>query len=813
MNTTARNYGKRMLSSALALAMLVSLCATGASADEVIGNGVHATYDEAYYALTDYYGNLTEGSVVKSYVVNGQTALTDYGRYDEVVNLTDGSAPASEDGATVFRFADGKAPSHFYFEGKTAAPFAALPWKLAVHYTLNGVPTDAAELAGRTGVVEICFDAVPNEAASEYAKNNYTLEAMAVFNQDDILSLEAPGAQVQLIGNLRAVLFVVLPGEEQHFSIRVGTEDFSFGGMTFLMVPATLSQLQEIAKLSERKDDLEENYRKLSGSLDTLLDSMSGISGSLYETAEGLDELNGARDTVSTGKDALYAQGDTVLGDIDALTESLSTLPGHLDGAAAAVDETTEALDSVSTALHELQTQLHTTKKDLNYLEAYLDNVRKDSLYTADSLKDLGKLADNVNVDTEQLLAALAELNVQIGGGDITVQGMTAAQIENALKQAESLKLLFSSVASGGSMTQEQFLLSAMIANGTSAQEAQAQLTQVGQITAAIEGAIAQGMPQSAAAAAVYAQLGLTTEQIAVYEASAAKLATLKQLYGSFAPSGSMDEKTFFAAMLMASGNAATPAEASAQAQKLFKLCDSMQSMTSRVENLCGMFGYYDGITGDLSRLMNDVSGLLNEIKNISKTADDMVDTLDTTLDAAEKMHDIVNQYAPGLKTTLTETKDTVTVLTTTLSDTTGFLTSFESLMKNAGKQADSGAKKTLEGLADALRATAKSLNTTGDVKAAKRSISGIIEDTWNEYTGDVNNLLLMDATAEAQSLTDPRNPAPTSVQVLIRTQEIKTAEPTAEELAVKEAPQTTFFGRIAQMFRDLWAAVTGIFH
>ena len=51
---------------------------------------------------------------------------------------------------------------------------------------------------------------------------------MTIFNQDDILSLEAPGAQVQLIGNLRAVLFLGLPGEECHYTIRVGSEDFAF---------------------------------------------------------------------------------------------------------------------------------------------------------------------------------------------------------------------------------------------------------------------------------------------------------------------------------------------------------------------------------------------------------------------------------------------------------------------------------------------------------------------------------------------------------------------------------------------------------
>ena len=37
-----------------------------------------------------------------------------------------------------------------------------------------------------------------------------------------------------------------------------------------------------------------------------------------------------------------------------------------------------------------------------------------------------------------------------------------------------------------------------------------------------------------------------------------------------------------------------------------------------------------------------------------------------------------------------------------------------------------------------------------------------------DRYTGDVNNLLLMDATADAVSLTDSRNPSPESIQILI---------------------------------------------
>ena len=80
---------------ALALGLAVILAALPAAAAEPIGDSVAPTCDEAYYATLDYYGNLTEGSVVKSYTLNGASGLTDRGNYDQVVNLTDGTDPVS----------------------------------------------------------------------------------------------------------------------------------------------------------------------------------------------------------------------------------------------------------------------------------------------------------------------------------------------------------------------------------------------------------------------------------------------------------------------------------------------------------------------------------------------------------------------------------------------------------------------------------------------------------------------------------------------------------------------------------------------
>ena len=181
-------------------------------------------------------------------------------------------------------------------------------------------------------------------------------------------------------------------------------------------------------------------------------------------------------------------------------------------------------------------------------------------------------------------------------------------------------------------------------------------------------------------------------------------------------------------------------------------------------------------------------------------------------LDDVEDLQDILDDYEPVLQDTLKTVSSLSASAIKTIRDTQGLISDTEALMKSTGATLDDGTKQTLEGLAAVLRSTAKTMGTAGQIKDAKSSICDIIEDTWDEYTGDVNNLLLMDATAEAVSLTDSRNPSPESIQILIRTQEITMPDEDETEAEAAAEVQTTFWGRVAQMFKDFWAAITGLF-
>ena len=962
---------------------LSALMVLGSIPAAAIGDGVTATYDEAYYAMTDYYGNLTDGSVVKSYRTNGIATLTDYGDYDEIINLTDGTVPARNGGMTTFRLDEKALPGTFYFEGKTTKPFQQLPWTISMSYTLNGVPTKAEDLAGQAGVVEIHLDIVPNERASEYARNNYTLEAMAIFNQDDILSLEAPGAQVQLIGNLRAVLFLGLPGEECHYTIRVGSEDFAFGGMTFLMVPATLSQLEEIAKLSERKDDLEDNYNKLSGSIDSLLDAMTAMTGSLNASANGLEQLNKARGIFSDGKGVIYSGTDALREDLSNLADVLEPVEGQIEALSKTISDSKSTLRSMTNTVSDLKGDLKDVESALRDLEDGTGDVRK--VFSAlgslrKSLKALQEALGGTVKDTSGKLDETIDKNQNVGsttvnqvkeahsayvekdrktfyqdllelkGTDTAEAAATVRKIMATRQELSNLKTTLAQVEATRQQLQERLEQTQQKdpeLNSPEAKRLQAGIAECDENIAKIKAGIQQyeaGLEASGAnrlETAYQAKSQMTFQQFCqqVLGQSAATAKQMNDLWlvyasgkveydkdsptgaetpdqggtlsgellhndpedssekntssGDSAPSGDhsdgSSEKTpggsgsestdagSGTGDQVSSGaqnppdssntdengsentgsgenngenngggsqkdstdapnppdpenpgtetepDAPLPPSESVGGAVVDLISGGLDSAMAEIAKLQkSLTGVMNRLKDPTSQVISDLSALCGQIENLSSLLNSAEDLsaairhssadLRDILDDVEDLQDILDDYEPVLRDTLKTVSSLSTSAIKTIRDTQGLISDTEALMKSTGATLDDGTKQTLEGLAAVLRSTAKTMGTAGQIKNAKTSICDIIEDTWDEYTGDVNNLLLMDATADAVSLTDSRNPSPESIQILIRTQEITMPDEDETEAEAAAEVQTTFWGRVAQMFKDFWAAITGLF-
>lgn len=776
----------------LALLLAAVLAAAPLCTSALAAGELEPVCDESYYATLDYYGGLMDASVVKSYQTNGHTSLTDYGTYDDIINLTDDRTPTVSDGTVTFDLGE-DAPSRFYFEGKTQQPFHDLPWTFSVSYKLNGAPALAEDLAGKTGLVEIDLDVLPNPNASEYSRNNLVLTAATAFNADDILSLEAPGAEVQLVGNLRTVLFMVMPGEEQHFAIRVGSDDFSFSGLVLLAVPATLQQLDQIADLREAKEKVEDSYDAINDSMDVILNTLDGMSGSLNATASGLDRLNAARGTISSGKGQVYDSADAALADLDALNGALAPLNGHLDTASQALTDTTGTLTALTENAMALKPELSAARKSIQNLQSDTKKLKALAGSIESYNKEAAQIAGNLENDFSDMSDALEDLERSL------------AKLESALKGAKGVSEV-DTIHIGGFTSSEQIL--------EKLEEVQAGKATYDQMLAA--GLLPEGttFEQFLMIPTEMGGPGKTAEEAQL----AVKLLEMSQ-------EADFEEQL----KLLDTANSAIPGVndkidevnslVSGLAKPTANVVDDLQSLTIALGE--------DGLSDDLTRLSKlasdllkdlkahegDAAGLLDHLDELGDLADRVTQNADTALDLVQKLDDTLNTYEPQAQQALTDAKALSDTTQAALKDTHAFLSSAEALLKQSGPSLDDGTRQTLSGLSDALRRSTAGLDQTGTIRNAKDTITSLIDDEWDSHTGGDNNLLLMDAGAVPVSLTSAQNGNPQSVQYIMRTQEIKADEEESQQtLSQQSADQGTFWSRVAAMFRDFWNAITGLF-
>ncbi len=879
---------KRIFSGALALVMLLG-CAMNAGAYEL-----PCAYDETYYATLDYYGAPTQASVVKSYQLRGHTSVTDYGVYDEVINLTDSTSPVIDGGKLTFTPQPGA--EKFYFEGRTTQPFEDLPWTIAVSYKLNGAPARAEDLAGKTGLVEIDIDAVPNLRAPAYTRDNLVLTVAAVFNDDDITSLHAEGGQVQLIGNLRTVLLAVLPGEEQHFAIQVGSDSFFFSGLLFLAVPATLGQLDKIAELKEAKEDLEDSADTLSNSLDAILDSLDGMSGSLSATAAGLDRLNRARGTVSDRKDDIYAaadglhdleaaraavsagkdglsqSADLALDSLDSLSTSLAALDRYGDMVSATLDETVDTLNSANANLQGLSAHLKTTRelvtklqantKDLSKLLTELEPHSDEALRIADNLAwNADTLEENLEDLQDDMAALERALRLTTGLSPLTADdllGLLSAEEQAQMKEVLSLHKQYEAYLKANSLTEGQLSFESFIIAGAYKQFCEATVKQVveQQAPAQVEAAVEQ-FAQANGRAPTEEELAAIQAQVveAVTAAATAALPTLEQFVQAPAAQPYVEQAAAAAAAYdQFAAKLPILDAANAKLGEVNRILTNITAPTSRVvkdlNDLCRDMtatGADDDLTHtlelvrDLLQTLNDHRGTGKDLlKNLDGAGDllrQLTDSGDALLGDVDDLMGIVNSHHADTKQAVADVEALSQSLQSTLNTTSTALRQAKDILNAAGPSLDAGTEKTLGGLSsavDAVRASGGDLDagtqatlagiaaalrqsTTGlgqssAIRGAKNDIHDLIQDQWDQHSGGVDGLLNMDAGATPVSMTSAQNPAPQSVQYVMRTQEIKEEDTKAAPQEPQQPEKRSFWQKIGDMFADLWNSFIGIF-
>lgn len=709
--------------------------------------------DEAMYVTMDPYGGISEASVVKSYELHGAREITDRGTYQAVHNMTGMEEPEVDGDMVTFRLLEEPENDRFYFEGRMEPEEVSgtLPWDITVSYRLNGVERRLEELAHEKGVLKISIDTVPNAGTSEYFRNNMTMEIAAVVDMDQNLSVEAPGAQIQSIGSMKTVLFMVMPGEEQHFELEIGSNDLEFSGLLFLMAPVTISQLERLEDLRKARDTVKDSADAIGDSLDVILDSLDGLQGGLGSTVEGLGQLDRSRQILSDAKGGIYVDADQALALLKELSDRGIPFPAYVEEARKALEDMNGELNAMNTSVQALDDQLESlgyglkhvtmdlndtadllydTRHDVGDLEDGLARLRKD----LEELKEKKEAVRKRVAELKKVIARLKELQEQIQGhGDVL--GISDQEREELMEQLSGF--------CGGFADEGWEKYEAVTASGSDAVgDALGDLAGVGTEIA--------GKGLSRLIRALEALVG-----------AAEKPSRLESMIGSVTQSISTLEHIIYRVHRDGESLENVLSDTGDVADTLRHTAATGQSMVEHVDRLTGILNTYHGTA---SASLKD-TGLL----------------IDSAVRGTDAMHTL--------------------------------LSNVEESLKKAGEPLDAGTKKTIEGLSSALSAALSGLSETGVIRDAKNTVEDLADEKWEEYTGEDMTILNADIHAEKVSFTSGENPEPQSLQIILRTEGTKeTEEDSVPAMSEDFQAEGNIFQRLWSILVRIAEAVAGVF-
>ena len=714
--------------------------------------------DESAYVNLDYYGKVQNVSIVKSCSLNGNTSFTDYGSYSKVTNMSGTSQPSVSGGSVSWSLPKDTS-GRFYYECTPKDGNVTLPWTFDVSYKLNGVPADASKLAGASGLVEIDIHAAPNKNVSDYEKNNLLLQVGTAVKMKNTQSVEAPGAQVQALGEYKAVLFAGLPGEEKDFAIRIGTTSFESTGVVMMMVPGTLDQFSDIKDLSKDKDTVKTSLDAVNAGTDRILDSLAAMSSGLTQTQAGLSSLDGARGTISAGKGGVYKNADQALASLTDITNKTNAMIPHMKKAEQLVTDVNADVNSLTDTVDTLKPRLAALSSDLGSLRHNVSELR-------DTLSDIHDLSDSrkksiteLNKAIKDNLAAVKGDAQQVDALSNGLKGKTQTLSSKTTDLSRALQHLLA--AMGGSSSGSGSGSSPTIHDTDTLLILQA----IGQLGTGVS---SLGTAAGTAAAGTYPALD--------------SLAAL--LNSSSDISSAIDGIT---AQINGSSDGLTQVGADA--------LNTVDSYCNALDN-----GYDDA--DKLMRNANIVSGDLQSLLDKSQNIITSIDSLNSTM----------NQYKDGTVQTLKDTESLTSSLTGGLTNAKSFLSSLEALMKNGGNQLDDGTRKSLNGLIQVLQKSVDSIGNIPTIKSSNDTVKNTVDDEIDKIE-DKSNVLNLDYEAKPVSFTSSKNASPTSIQIVLRTQEIsKDKDNSAVKDAEKASTDPGPWVRIQNLFTNLWDSIRSLF-
>ena len=839
----------------MAAGMVFVMLCTGTDSLPAYGAEASADVDETMYVNLDYYGRVDKINVVKGVGLNGQTEFTDYGTYENVINMSNSIEPVLGDGMVTWQLPEDQR-GRFYYKCAVDKGMMVLPWDFDVSYKLNGVPMDGDKLAGASGLIEINVKAEPNDNAGEYYRNNMMLMVAVPVDMSKCYSVEAEGSQTQNLGETTAVVFTALPGEDGDYTVRIGTDSFETIGVIMAMVPGTVEDLEHIKDLKEAKDTWQDAGDELYDSLEQMAKSVENMRQGVNQVRQGMDSAESARQKWSNSKDSILAGNDQTLAALTSVSQQMDTMIPHLQTAKdcaevvhSSMNDIVNTLGDMQDPLRKLQTRLKNIENSAGGISSDLPELQKTmesiialdtqlqasqdtlltylSLYKSSSTK-ARRLYDE-ELDEEEL-EDMEDVDYGTSNGGIHSSSGGGSSQENSQNNNQGNDQ--ESGNSGGSTEGKDNPDGS--AGGSGSTDGNGSTSGTGSGSGNTDGGTSTDGSGTGAGSGnttgggstdgsgTGAGSGNTTGGESTNgSATGSSSASAAESGNSSGNSGSNTPDTGTAiSSAINTGNtglAGMAATASIE-KKNIPLVSSIDQQAAAEAAIAIEQSLYDkvAVLQDLSArsksLTDKMANLMDDTSDSAKYSAEIVDNMDYLIEDLKALNDSLDVYYPDLQTALDDSQELVRRTTDALNNGISTLTIIQNTLKDSSDDFDAAARDSLRGSMELLDKSLNILDSTTVMRQAGRTMKDTIDNELDKFDTD-NRFLFMDPSADKVSFTSDRNKPPKTLQIVMRTDEISVEDDTAktadaEVAKAKESPLRRMWNVLVQM----WKAMVSIF-
>ena len=841
----------------MAAGMVFVMLCTGTGTAPVYGAQPSVDVDETMYVNLDYYGRVDKINVVKGVGLNGQTEFTDYGTYENVINMSNSIEPVLGDGMVTWQLPEDQR-GRFYYKCAVDKGMMVLPWDFDVSYKLNGVPMDGDKLAGASGLIEINVKAEPNDNAGEYYRNNMMLMVAVPVDMSKCYSVEAEGSQTQNLGETTAVVFTALPGEDGDYTVRIGTDSFETIGVIMAMVPGTVEDLEHIKDLKEAKDTWQDAGDELYDSLEQMAKSVENMRQGVNQVRQGMDSAESARQKWSNSKDSILAGNDQTLAALTSVSQQMDTMIPHLQTAKDCAEVVHSSMNNIVNTLGDMQ-------DPLRKLQTRLKNIENSAGGISSDLPELQKTMESIIALDTQLQASqdtlLTYLSLYKSSSTKARRLYDEELDEEELEDMEDVDYGASNggshSSSGGGSSQENPQNNNQgndqesgnsgggtegkdnpdgSAGGSGSTDGNGSTSGTGSGSGNTDGGTSTDGSGTGAGSGNTTGGGSTDgsgtgtgsgnttggestngSTAGSSSGSAAESGDPSGNAGSNSGSNTPDTGTAISSAINTGSTGRMAATASIE-KKNIPLVSSMdqqaaaQAAKAIEQSLYEKVAVLQDLSAQSKSLTDKMANLMDDTSDSAKYSAEIVDNMDYLIEDLKALNDSLDVYYPDLQTALDDSQELVRRTTDALNNGISTLTIIQNTLKDSSDDFDAAARDSLRGSMELLDKSLNILDSTTVMRQAGRTMKDTIDNELDKFDTD-NRFLFMDPSADKVSFTSDRNKPPKTLQIVMRTDEISVDDDTAktadaEVAKAKESPLRRMWNVLVQM----WKAMVSIF-